>query len=213
MVEAETTDGIWLTDTLDARALEVLERGGKVLIEAAGKVRYGNDVKQSYLPVFWNTSWFKMRPPHTTGAVIEREHPAFRHFPTDDWANLQWWELLNGAQVMNLGEFPRSYQPPVQPIDTWHLSRKLGMMIEARVLNGRLLMTTMDLSSRLESRVVARQMRASLLEYMRDDQAFQPTLKLEPKQISDLFEREAPAVELYTRESPDELKPKVTTLP
>lgn len=213
MVEAETTDGIWLTDTLDVRALKVLERGGKVLIEAAGKVRYGNDVKQSYLPVFWNTSWFKMRPPHTTGAVIEREHPAFRHFPTDDWANLQWWELLNGAQVMNLGEFPRSYQPPVQPIDTWHLSRKLGMMIEARVLNGRLLMTTMDLSSRLESRVVARQMRASLLEYMRDDQAFQPTLKLEPKQISDLFEREAPAVELYTRESPDELKPKVTTLP
>ena len=213
IAEKENTDGIWLTDTLDARALEVLERGGKVLIEAAGKVRYGSDVKQNYLPVFWNTSWFKMRPPHTTGAAIEREHPMFRHFPTDDWANLQWWELLNGAQVMNLGELPAEYQPPIQPIDTWHLSRKLGMLIEARVLKGRLLMTTMDLSSHLDKRLVARQMRASLLDYMHDDQAFQPRWTLEPWQINNLFEKEAPAVELYTRESPDELKPKVTTLP
>lgn len=211
--QAETTDGIWLTDTLDARALQVLEQGGKVLIEAAGKVRYGNDVKQNYLPVFWNTSWFKMRPPHTTGASIAQEHPLFRHFPTDNWANLQWWELLNGAQVMNLGEFPLDYQPPIQPIDTWHLSRKLGMLVEAHVLNGRLLMTTMDLSSHLDKRIVARQMRAAVLAYMKDEQAFQPTLKLDPQQISTLFEREAPAVELFTRESPDELKPKVTTLP
>ena len=35
----------------------------------------GEDVKQTYLPVFWNTSWFKMRPPHTTGATIDKAHP------------------------------------------------------------------------------------------------------------------------------------------
>ena len=114
---------IYVADSLDAKAQKVLQKGGKVLVLAAGKVKMGEDVKQTYLPVFWNTSWFKMRPPHTTGATIDKTHPLFRNFPTDDWANLNWWELLNKAQVMNLREFPKDYQPAIQPIDTWHVSR------------------------------------------------------------------------------------------
>ena len=106
------------TDSLDAQALKVLEQGGDVLLTAAGKVRYGNDVRHTYLPVFWNTSWFKMRPPHTTGAHIQNTHPVFRDFPTDDWQNLNWWELVNRTQVMNLAEVPSDFQPIVQPIDT-----------------------------------------------------------------------------------------------
>ena len=195
-----------LTDTLDQRALEVLANGGDVLITAAGKVRFGNDVVHRYLPVFWNTSWFKMRPPHTTGSYILKNHPVFGAFPTDDWQNLNWWELVNGAQVMNLSEFPRDYQPIVQPIDTWHVSRKLGMLIEARVLNGRVLMTTMDITRDLEHRPVARQLRKSILEYMQSDR-FQPVISLEPQTLTNLFERTAPPVNMFTNESPDELKP------
>ena len=195
-----------LTDTLDQRALEVLAKGGDVLITAAGKVRFGNDVVHRYLPVFWNTSWFKMRPPHTTGSYILKNHPVFGAFPTDDWQNLNWWELVNGAQVMNLSEFPRDYQPIVQPIDTWHVSRKLGILIEARVLNGRVLMTTMDITRDLEHRPVARQLRTSILEYMQSDR-FQPVISLEPQTLTNLFERTAPPVNMFTNESPDELKP------
>ena len=137
---------VYIADTLDAKALSVLEQGGRVLITAAGKVSLGSDVVQHYLPVFWNTSWFKMRPPHTTGAYIDTAHPLFSYgFPTDDWSNLNWWELLNRAQVMNLMELPKDYQSPIQPIDTWHVSRKLGMLVEANVLNGKLLITTMDI--------------------------------------------------------------------
>ncbi len=195
-----------LTDTLDQRALDVLAKGGDVLITAAGKVRFGNDVVHRYLPVFWNTSWFKMRPPHTTGSYILKNHPVFGAFPTDDWQNLNWWELVNGAQVMNLSEFPRDYQPIVQPIDTWHVSRKLGMLIEARVLNGRVLMTTMDITRDLEHRPVARQLRRSILEYMQSDR-FQPVIRLEPQTLTNIFERTAPPVNMFTNESPDELKP------
>ena len=177
-----------------------------MLITAAGKVRYGNDVVHRYLPVFWNTSWFKMRPPHTTGAYIDDRHPLFREFPTDDWQNLNWWELVNGAQVMNLSEFPRDYQPVVQPIDTWHVSRKLGMLFEARVLNGRVVMTTIDIARNLSDRPVARQLRQSVLSYMQSTD-FQPELRLEPQVITNLFERTAPPVNMFTNESPDELKP------
>jgi len=202
--------GILITDTLDARALRTLRQGGTVLIEAAGKVRLGSDVKQTYLPVFWNTSWFKMRPPHTTGAYIDKSHPLFSHgFPTDDWANLNWWELLNRAQVMNLRELPADYQPPIQPIDTWHVSRKLAMLIEARVGKGRLLMTTMDISTDLDHRVVARQMRQAILSYMKSSD-FKPTIALKPEVIGHFFTQEAPPVDMFTKDSPDELKPKLT---
>lgn len=199
---------VYITDTLDQRAVKVLQKGGRVLIAAAGKVRLGSDVKQNYLPVFWNTSWFKMRPPHTTGAYIENSHPLFGQFPTDDWSNLNWWELLNRAQVMNLMEFPSTYQPVIQPIDTWHISRKLGMLIEANVLKGKLLMTTMDISSDLDRRVVARQMRKAILDYMQSGE-FRPAITLEPQVITNLFEKESPKVSMFTNDSPDELKPKL----
>ena len=200
---------LYETDTLDAQALKVLKKGGKVLLTAAGRVTLGSDVKQTYLPVFWNTSWFKMRPPHTTGAYIDKEHPLFKYgFPTDDWSNLNWWELLNKAQVMNLMELPHDYQSPIQPIDTWHVSRKLGMLIEAKVGKGRLLMTTMDITSRLDHRIVARQMRQAILAYMQSAD-FQPTLVLKPEVIQHFFTLQAPAVNMFTNDSPDELKPKI----
>ena len=199
------------TSNLDS-ALTLLQAGHDVLLCAAGQIRYGNDVVHRFLPVFWNTSWFKMKPPHTTGAYIQAQHPVFSDFPTDDWQDLQWWELTNRAQCINLAEFPKDYQPIVQPIDTWHLSRKLGMMLEARVLNGRLFLTTLDINSDLDSRIVARQLRHSILRYMQSS-AFQPTLTLAPDILRHLFEREAPAVNMFTNESPDELKPKFQNNP
>ena len=203
------TEDIYIADMLDDKAIAVLQQGGKVLLTAAGKVTYGSDIVQHYLPVFWNTSWFKMRPPHTTGASIDTAHPLFAHgFPTDDWGNLNWWELLNKAQVMNLADFPVDYQSPIQPIDTWHISRKLGMLVEANVLNGRLLMTTMDITGNLDRRIVARQMRNAILRYMQSAD-FSPTLTIEPAVIADLYTKQGPKVDMYTNGSPDELKPAI----
>ena len=206
----EKTRDFYETDTLDAKALKVLKKGGTVLLCAGGKIRYGNDVRHTFLPVFWNTSWFKMRPPHTTGAYIQSTHPVFRHFPTDDWQNLNWWSLVNRTQVMNLAEFPRDYQPIVQPIDTWHVSRKLGMLIEARVLRGRLLMTTLPvgLAHHASPSPVVRQLRYSILRYLQSPD-FNPSLYVDVDVIRHLFEREAPRVDMFTNESPDELKPKI----
>lgn len=207
-IEMPKAKDVYITDTFDVKAQRVLDNGGKVLLLAAGKVTMGADVKQYYLPVFWNTSWFKMRPPHTTGAWIDKTHPLFKNFPTDDWGNLNWWELLNKAQVINLRELPTDYQPIVQPIDTWHVSRKLGMIVEARIGKGKLFMTTMDVSNDLDHRLVARQMRKAILDYMSSDD-FQPILTIQPQIVTDFFTKSAPAVNMFTKDSPDELKPKL----
>jgi hypothetical protein len=200
------TGGVYVTDSLDAHAREVLAAGGDVLITAGGKITYGSGIQQYFTPVFWNTSWFKMRPPHTTGIYLDATHPAFSEFPTDDHSDLQWWELLQRTQVMLFSDFPQGFQPLVQSIDTWFLSRKIGVLFEARVDKGRLMMTTMDLTSDLEHRVVARQMRHSLLDYM-NSEAFAPAYTVDAERVADLFTRVTPPVNSYTSESPDELKP------
>lgn len=199
---------VYTTDTLDVKALEILQNGGNVLITAAGKVSYGKEVVQQFTPVFWNTSWFKMRPPHTTGILVNPKHPLFRHFPTEYHSNLQWWELLNRAQVMQFTGFPEAFQPTIQSIDTWFISRKIGMLFEANVLNGKVIMTTMDITTDPDQRIVARQMHKAILHYMNSDQ-FRPLFTVTPQQIGDLFTKTAGAVKSYTNESPDELKPKI----
>ena len=205
-VKAETGD-VWVTDQFDTKTMNVLKKGGKVLLTAAGKISYGKEVVQTFMPVFWNTSWFKMRPPHTTGIYVENKHSIFSLFPTDYHSDLQWWELVNKAQVMQFTDFPADFQPLVQSIDTWFISRKIGMLFEANVLGGKLVMTTMDITNNLDKRIVARQMRASILNYMNSDK-FRPTADIAPERISDLFTKTAGAVNMYTKDSPDELKPK-----
>ena len=207
--QVELTQGdVYTTDTLDAKAISILQEGGNVLITAAGKIQYGKEVKQYFTPVFWNTSWFKMRPPHTTGIFLNEYHPLFREFPTEYHSNLQWWELLNKAQVMQFTGFPAEFQPTIQSIDTWFINRKIGMLFEANVLNGKLIMTSMDITSKPEKRVVARQMHKAILDYMNSD-AFRPTANIAPELIQELFTKVAGDVKSYTKDSPDELKPKI----
>ena len=119
---------------------------------------------------------------------------------------MQWWELVNRAQVMQFTDFPKDFQPLVQSIDTWFVSRKIGMLFEANVGKGKLVMTSMDITNNLDQRVVARQMRESILHYMQSDK-FTPRWTIDIQRISDLFTKVAGEVELYTKDSPDELKP------
>ena len=207
-LSAPLPEDLYVTDSLDAQAENTLRAGGKVLISAAGKIRYGQGIVQQFLPVFWNTSWFKMRPPHTTGLYINHYHPVFRNFPTDYYSDLQWWELVNRQQVMLLSDFPEDFQPIVQSIDTWFLSRKIGMLFEANVNGGKLMMTTLPLDAG-EAYPVRTQMRKAILDYMASED-FRPSQAIDWDCVKALFSKETPKVNLYTRDSPDELKPPIT---
>lgn len=200
--------GVYVTDSLDEKAMKTLKKGGNVLICAAGKVTYGKEVVQQFTPVFWNTSWFKMRPPHTTGLFVENTHSIFDLFPTDYHSDIQWWELVNRAQVMQFTDFPKDFQPLVQSIDTWFVSRKIGMLFEANVGRGKLVMTSMDITNNLDERIVARQMWESILVYMQSEK-FKPQWTIDAQLVADLFTKVAGEINMYTKDSPDELKPAI----
>jgi beta-galactosidase len=128
------------------------------------------------VPVFWNRlmnpGWGRM-----LGLWIDRKHPALADFPSESNFTWQWTELVAGARAMNLDRLPRGLQPIVQPIDDWNRNYKLGVLFEARVGNGRLMVSTADLENKLDERVAARQLRKSVLDYMASA-AFQPTVRV-----------------------------------
>lgn len=202
--EVDTKD-IHITTEIDDNVKKVLNAGGKVLLLLAGKVEQGKDVVQYMTPAFWNTSWFKMRPPHTVGTHINDYHPIFKDFPTDYYTGLQWWELVNKAQVMELNSFPAGFQPTVQPIDTWFINRKLGALFEANIGNGKIVVCSADLQSNLDERPVARQLYYSILKYMNSN-VFFPEHNINISLIEDLTRKEGERLNIETKDAPDELK-------
>lgn len=197
---------VYISHQFDQKTKSVLNKGGKVLLLCAGKVENGKNVAMHFTPVFWNTSWFKMRPPHTTGIYLDPDHPAFHDFPTEDFSNLQWWSIVNKQQVMNLKDFPADFKPIVQPIDTWFMNRKLGLILEAKVGNGRLLICSADLDSHRLERPAVRQLRCSLLDYMESNK-FNPKQVVHLSAIEGLFTVQKKSQHnTYSKDKPDELK-------
>jgi hypothetical protein len=76
----------------------------------------------------------------------------------------------------------------VQVIDDWFTNRRLGLVFEARVGPGRLLVTSIDLARDLDANVVARQLRHSLLRYAASDR-FAPKVELSPDAVRSLMQQ------------------------
>jgi hypothetical protein len=202
---------IYYTTDLDEKAKSVLDRGGKVFLNAAGRVVKGKEVVMHFQPVFWNTSWFKMRPPHVTGMLIQSHSSAFADFPTSFHSDLQWWEIAERSQVMILEDFPAGFRPLVQPIDTWFINRRLALVYEARVGKGKLIVSSADLRADLRAdltdRPAASQLFYSLMKYMASGN-FNPKGEVSFEVVKDVFVSPSKEkVDMYTKDSPDELKP------
>ena len=134
--------------------------------------------------VFWSPFWVSNQP-MSSGLVIDTGHPSLAHFPTDTHSNWHWWELLsiveeveyteqelfrgNGvlspARAVVLNDLPAELVPIIQVIDQPLRNNREAVLFEAAVGRGRLLVCTLDVDSHLERRIVARQLRYSLLSY------------------------------------------------
>ncbi len=203
----QITSTVYYTDILDAKAENILKSGGKVYLNLAGKVVKGKEVVQTFLPVFWNTSWFQMRPPHTLGIVVNPKNPVFKDFPTEYHSNLQWWSILNNTQVMNLEDFPAGFKPLIQPIDTWFMNRRLANVFEVKVGKGKLLVSSVDLKDPKKD-AASHQLYYSIQKYMNSD-AFNPQTTVDLKVIQNILTEESrEQFNKYSIDSPDELKPK-----
>jgi len=197
---------IHTTDTLDYKAKNILASGGKVFLNAAGKVIKGKEVAQTFLPVFWNTSWFQMRPPHTLGILVDPDHKVFENFTTDYHSDLQWWSIVNKIQVMHTEDFSPDFEPLIQPIDTWFMNRRLALLFETKIGKGKLMVSSIDFE-RPESDAASDQLLFSIKKYMTSDD-FEPENEIPLEKIEDIFISESiQQYDKYTKDSPADLIP------
>ena len=180
---------VLVTRRLDAAAVDHLDKGGKVLLSVEkGAVRpdKGGRIAVGFSSIFWNTAWTGNQPPHTLGILCDPKHAALADFPTEFHSNWQWWDALSRSQAIVLDEFGPGLRPIVRLIDDWFTNRSLGLIFEARVGRGRLLVTGIDLLTDADKRPEARQLLYSLKAYM-DGPAFQPVSIIDIDRIKGLF--------------------------
>jgi hypothetical protein len=186
-VDLATPAGVTITRELDGESLDRLRSGQTVFLmippsrvkgDAKGPVQIG------FSSIFWNTAWTRGQAPHTLGILCDPKHPALAAFPTEFHSNWQWWYLVTGAGAMILDGLPPEFRPVVQVIDDWFQARRLGLVLEAKVGAGKLLVTSLDLAR--PDNPVSRQMLASLLRYVSGPE-FRPQAELTPEQVRGLM--------------------------
>jgi hypothetical protein len=175
---------VLVTRSWDEAELKLRE-GGKVLYVPRRADLGWTSPPLDDVPVFWNRlmgpAWGRM-----LGLLAETRHPALAAFPTEANFDWQWSEVVRGARAVNLDRLPPSLEPIVWAIDDWNRNYKLGLLFECRVGRGRLLVSGADLSTGLDERPAARQLRSSLLAYMASPR-FRPAVAVRPEELRGLL--------------------------
>ena len=160
---------VLVTGELAAAALAALNAGGNVRLSIP-PTRLRNHapahVALGFSRIFWNTAWTRGQPPTTLGILCDPRHPAFADFPTAFHRNWPWSYLVSRATPLRLDGLPAATRPIVQVSADGFTARKLGLVWEARVGGGRLVVCRLGLTDAAGHNPVARQLRTRLLRSM-----------------------------------------------
>ena len=181
------TKNVLVTREWNNKTKQVLEKGGTVFL-LADTARIDSDVPPGFSGISWNAVW-SGTPPNLLGILCNPEHEALAHFPTEFHSNWQWFDMVRYSRPMLLDHTPYAFRPLVQMIPDWNNNRKIGLVLEAKVGKGKLLITSIALREIMKDSPVARQMYYSLLAYVSGNN-FQPEESLSVKDIDRLFKSE-----------------------
>ena len=160
--------------------LKMLEDGNNVLLipeKCEGR-------KTHFASHFWNPIMFNWNP-MIVGTLINANHPVFTDFPTNEYADWQWWDILNHATAMDLTAL-NNITPIIQSIDSYETNQKLGIAFEAKVRKGKLFVLCVDPESDIDNRLATRQLITSVEKYVASDR-FDPRDTLQSYEIEALF--------------------------
>jgi beta-galactosidase len=119
------------------------------------------------------------------GLLVDSKHPALSEFPSEDYCDWQWTDIINGVHAINLGSVPSQLTPMVRAIDDWNRGFKRGVIFECNANKGKLLVIAIDLHGNSKSSV-ARQLRHSRVNYASSDK-FAPQVTLPADQADALW--------------------------
>ncbi|WP_373518779.1 sugar-binding domain-containing protein [Pricia sp.] len=174
--EVSKSNDILITTSFD-EAVTALEKGKKVLLNPDTLQLKG--IKGRFVPVFWSPVHFPDQP-GTMGLLIDNEHKALADFPTKSHTEWQWWDLCIRSKSVIIDSI--QVKPIVRAIDNFVTNHQLATVFEAKVGEGKLLFSSMDLQTDLSKRPSARQLRKSLISYMASEE-FDPDNEMSTKSL------------------------------
>ena len=114
--------------------------------------------------VFWNSqlgpTW--SRP---LGLIVEKENVLFQKFPTEESGGWQWEDILRQSRGFRLDGLEGA-EVLVRAIDDWNRNLSLGLIWQARVGKGSLLVASANLEGSFIERPAAYSLKQELLSYI-----------------------------------------------
>ena len=163
-------------------AVKVLSEGGRVFYTGFS----AKSAKSKFKPVYWSTGLFQNANADLTtlGYCIRDTHLALKDFPTENWADWQWYNLVEGGVNHDISDLPKDCEPIIMPVPDLHYSTRMGMLFELKVGSGKLMVCGLNLSNDKNPETHA--VKQSVLSYMKSD-LFNPTVSLEPNEFQKIF--------------------------
>lgn len=161
---------IVIAEKFDEATREALSEGQSVLLLGHG-LKNEKTQTTGFESVYWTAVWWGNRF-SSLGVVCDPAHPALAGFPNSGHSDWQWYDLTRNATTFLLDEVPAGFRPIVQLVPDFHFNQLLGQVFEARVGRGSLLVCGYDLSTDLDKRLSAQQMRRSLTEYVQSEEFY-----------------------------------------
>ncbi|MCM1046844.1 MAG: beta-glucuronidase [Clostridiales bacterium] len=190
-IQRRASDKVVVTNDR-AEMLINLKQGKKVLY-LGGRLHDDYSMEGTYCANFWNYPMFasisenmgKEKPIGTMGLCIESTHPAFDLFPTESYTTPQWWKIVTGTRLALLDN--TEVEPIVWTIDNFDRNHKIGLIYEAKVGDGSLLVCQKDLLCAVSPE--ENWLYESLLSYA-ESERFAPEKTLTEEQLNRLYEVE-----------------------
>src|SRR5689334_4231508 len=185
LCEKSRDTDVLITSSWD-EAEKKLATGGKVLFSPRSNDLDWSNPPLDVVPIFWNRQmmpawgrmlglWIKKNSGRTKDHMIDG-------FLTSDHFDWQWAEIIRGARAINMDRLPEELEPVVWAIDDWNRNYKLGLLFEAGIGDGKLLVSAIDVNRENDTNPVLAQLRWALLKYMKSD-CFQPSVGVTPAQM------------------------------
>lgn len=128
--------------------------------------------RSKFVPVFWSPVHFP-KEAGAMGLLCDSKHPALSMFPNDGHTDWQWWHPLKNSAYLDISDI-QGLTPIIEMVDNFTTNRRLGLMFEAKVGDGSLLFSSIDLLKNRQADLASTQLLISVLEYMKSDE-FSPS--------------------------------------
>lgn len=173
-------DCVTVCEKWDDDTKKILLDGGSVLLLPTPDIRVlPESVAVRFTTDYWSRMFHRSdRDAHTMGMYVQKEHPVFDNFVTDEYNDYQWFNLMKGSRAIIMDELPSDIRPLAWNIDHMEWGRKLGSLFEVQVGGGKLMVCTFDLKKQRCIYPEAAQLYKSIMTYM-SSEAFQPEVSVD----------------------------------